>query len=585
MEDRLPRRLVAILYADVANYSRLTGENEDATHRTLSLYLDIIAASIESYRGEVVHYAGDAVLARFDAVLDALSSAIAIQTEIGRRNVDIPANQRVQFRIGVNLGDVIEDRGDIYGDGVNVAARLESLADPGGICISESVRTAIGKKLEYSFEFMGEQSVKNIEEPVRVYRVGLGTDNRVTPGETPAPGLEPPGKPSIAVLPFTNMGGDPDQEYFSDGITDDIITALSRISGLLVVARHSTMGYKGKAVDIKRVGREQGVRFVLEGSVRTSGNRVRVTAQLADATTGHYRWADRYEGNLDDIFSVQDDITQKITVEMRVQLTIGEKARIRAGGTKSVEAWGLIVRADELNNRFVREDNLESRRLAKEALSIDPDYASAWTELGWTHWQDAFFGWTDSRDHSVAEARSAAHKALDLENELPNALALLGFVHQLNGEHDLAVELTEKSVALAPSDAENAAEFAHALTFAGKPNEAVEMFNRAIRLSPIYPAWYLISLGACYYSMNKLDLAIEKLEDAIAMEPEPAFARIYMTSALVEAGKMDEAEQIAREVMRIERSFSVRNWQGVQFKNAEIRERMTTSLRKAGLPD
>jgi len=585
MEGRLPRKLAAILYADVAGYSRLTGEDEDATHRTLSEYLDLIASTIEFHQGQVVHYAGDAVLAKFDAVVDATSAAVAIQNELNSRNADLPTERLVQFRIGVNLGDVIEDRGDIYGDGVNVAARLESLAEPGGICISESVRTAIGKKLKLDYEDMGAQEVKNIEEPVRAYKVVMAAQEKPNPNEVLKPELELPDKPSIAVLPFTNMSGDPEQEYFSDGITEDIITALSRISGLLVVARHSTMVYKGKAVDAKQIGREQGVRYLLEGSVRKGGDRVRVTAQLIDATTGHHQWADRYDRKLDDIFSVQDDITHKITVEMRVQLSVGEKARMLAGRTKNVEAWGLIVRADELNNRLIREDNLEARRLAEEAVRIDPSYASAWTELGWTHWEDAYFGWTESQEHSEAKALEAAQKALELEENYPNAFALLGFVHRLKGEHDRAVELTERAVALAPNDAENAAEFAHALTFAGKADEAVEMFKRAIRLSPICPAWYLVGLGTCYYSMNELDLAIRTFKEAIAMEPDPAFARIYLASALMEVGLVEDAKQIAREVMSIERGFSATNWQGAKFKDAKISKRLTENLIKAGLPE
>ena len=585
MKARLPRKLVAIVYADVAGYSRLTGEDEDATHRTLSEYLDIIANTVESHRGRVMHYAGDAVLARFDAVLDALSSAVAIQTELGHRNDGVPVNERVQFRIGINLGDVIEDRRDIYGDGVNVAARLEALSEPSGICISESVRTAVGKRLDLDYEDMGKQQVKNIEEPVRAYKVVMAAPREPNVNEARKPELELPDKPSIAVLPFTNMSGEAEQEYFSDGITEDIITALSRISGLLVVARHSTMVYKGKAVDVRQVGREQGVRYVLEGSVRKSGDRVRVTAQLIDATTGHHQWADRYDRKLGDIFSVQDEITHKITVEMRVQLSVGEKARILAGRTKNVEAWGLIVRADELNNRLIREDNLEARRLAEEAVRIDPCYASAWTELGWTHWEDAFFGWTESKERSEEKSLEAARKALALEEDYPNALALLGFVHRLRGEHDRAVELAEKAVALAPNDAENTAELAHTLVYVGKAEEAVEMFRRAIRLSPIYPAWYLVGLGTCYYAMNDLNLAMSTFREAIVMEPNHAYARIFLASALVEVGSVEDAKQAAREIMSIERGFSVTNWQGAQFKDARIREKITDNLVKAGLPE
>jgi adenylate cyclase len=293
MENRLPRKLAAILYADVAGYSRLTGDDEDATHKALSEYLDLITSTIQSHHGTVMHFAGDAVLARFEAVVDAVSSATAIQELLLSRNTDLSESRKLQFRIGVNLGDVIEDRGDIYGDGVNIAARLEALADPGGICISDAVRSAIGNKLGLVYQDMGEQQVKNIAEAVRAYKVVVDTGAMDT-GDmattvTDKPLLEIPEEPSIAVLPFTNMSNDPEQEFFSDGITEDIITALSKVSAFMVIARNSTFIYKGQAVDIKQVGRDQGVRYVLEGSVRKSGKRVRITAQLIDAETGQLR--------------------------------------------------------------------------------------------------------------------------------------------------------------------------------------------------------------------------------------------------------------------------------------------------------
>ena len=448
MADRLPRKLAAILYADVAGYSRLTGEDEDGTHRTLRTYLDLIASSIESHDGRVVHYAGDAVLADFSTVVDALSCAAAIQGDLKQRNSDVPDDRKVQFRIGVNLGDVIIDQEEIYGDGVNVAARLEALADPAGICISDSVRTAVGNKLNLDYENLGKQEVKNISEPVEAYRVVMKAEEKATTTPPESPALELPEEPSIAVLPFQNMSGDPEQEYFSDGITEDIITALSRISGLLVVARNSTMVYKGKAVDVKQVGKEQGVRYVLEGSVRKAGSRVRVTAQLIDATTGHHKWAERYDRELEDIFSVQDDITHQIIVEMRVRISEGEKARMLAGRTSNFKAWECLLHADDLNNANNREDNSEALRFAEKAVRLDPNYASAWTELGWVHWADIFFGWSPSPEQSETKAMDAAQRALELEENYPNALSLLGWLAVYRGEHDDAVKLTEQAVIL-----------------------------------------------------------------------------------------------------------------------------------------
>ena len=327
MEDRLPRKLAAILYADVAGYSQLTGEDEDTTHRTLSEYLDLIASTVATHRGQVMHYAGDAMLAKFDAVVDATSAAVAMQNALKIRNEAVPDERKVQFRIGVNLGDVIEDRGDIYGDGVNVAARLESLAEPGGICISDAVRSAIGKKLHLDYEDMGEQQFKNIADPVRTYRVLLCVSESPTDIlKTPLPSRSD--KPSIAVLPFTNMSGDPEQEHFSDGITEDIITDLSKVAGLFVVARNSTFTYKGEAVNVQQVGKELDVRYVLEGSVRKAGNRTRITGQLVDGSTGGHLWAERYDRDLTDIFAVQDEIARSITGALKATLAPEEECAL-----------------------------------------------------------------------------------------------------------------------------------------------------------------------------------------------------------------------------------------------------------------
>ena len=345
MEDRLPRKLAAILYADVAGYSRLTGGAEDATHRTLSEYLDLTASTTESNRGQVMHYAGDAVLAQFTAVLDALSSAVAIQNELQTRNEALSDRRKVQFRIGVNSGDVIEDRVDIYGDGVNVAARLESLADPGGICISDAVHSAIGKKLDLDYEELGEQEMKNITAPVRAYRVRLDLA-RIDTAPSPCPAADAVfGRPSIAVLPFANMSDDPEQEYFSDGITEDIITDLARVSGLFVVARNSTFTYKNRPAKVQQVSRDLGARYVLEGSVRRANNRVRITAQLVDGSSGGHLWADRYDRDLTDIFAVQDEIAHGIVDVLMVKLASSEKQAIEKEPTTSIQSYEYYLRA------------------------------------------------------------------------------------------------------------------------------------------------------------------------------------------------------------------------------------------------
>jgi adenylate cyclase len=363
--ERLPRKLAAILYADVAEYSRLTGEDEDATHRRLSEYLDLISSTVDQHRGRVMHYAGDAVLAMFEAVIDALSGAVAIQNELETRNQELPDERKLQFRIGVNLGDVIEDREDIYGDGVNVAARLESLADPGGICISESVRTAVGKRLELGFEFMGEQEVKNIAELVSAYRV-VPHSPETNQATTSSPrNTEIPDKPSIAVLPFTNMSGDPEQEYFSDGITEDIITELSRFSALFVIARHSSFVFKGQTIDLKEVGDRLGVRYLVEGSVRKAGNRVRITAQLIDATTGDHIWAERYDRGIEDIFEVQDEVTHAIVATLPGQIEKAVAERTGRKRTESMTAYDCLLRG---NRHFHGKTSLSTGDRARSAI-------------------------------------------------------------------------------------------------------------------------------------------------------------------------------------------------------------------------
>lgn len=393
-----------------------------------------------------------------------------------------------------------------------------------------------------------------------------------------------PPKPSIAVLRFTSVSGDPEQEYFGDGITDDIITGLSRLSGLTVVAGHSKMDHKGQAADVRQVGRELGVRYVLEGNVRKSGSRVRVSVQLVDTDTGLQRWADRYDRDLDDVFAVQDDITHRVTVEMKVQVSHGEKARMLAGRTSKFAAWEILLRANDLVNRYIREDNLEARRCAEEALRIDPEYASAWAELGWTHWEDVYCGWAESAERSEAKALKAAHKSLELEVDYPTALSLVGRIHELKGEYDQAVDFTKRALALAPSDAECNADHAHALAFAGKADEAIHTFRRAIQLCPIFPVWYLAGLGASYYSIKELNEAINVLRDAVSLESGSAFPKIFLTSALVDSGSMEEAGELVAEILEIERNFSVARWRGCWFQDAAFRDRIVDNLLKAGLP-
>jgi len=588
MEETPPRRLAVLLHADVVGSTALVQLNETLAHQRIQSAFRRLSEIISSHGGIAHEIRGDALLAEFGKASDAVSAATAFQAANAAHIEGLADDVSPVIRVGIAIGEVVVADGTVTGEGVVLAQRLEQLAEPGGVCIQDAAYQTVPRRLPFEYQSLGENRLKGFDEPVKAYSVRPRSEHSEfqpesrTDGNTSAPEL--PDKPSIAVLPFANMSGDPEQEYFADGITEDIITALSRISNLLVVARNSTMVYKGKTIDIRQVGREQGVRFVLEGSVRREGNRVRVTAQLIDALTGRHQWADRYDRGLDDIFAVQDDITHRIMVEMMVQLTEGEKARMLAGRTENLEARELILRADELNGRFVRAANLEARQLAEKALKLDPAYASAWSLLGWTHWEDACLGWAESAEDSQAMALKAAQSALELEDDYPDALSLLGHLYTLLGEHDRAVEVTEKAVDLAPNHAENIGLLAVVLSYAGDADAAVETFKKSIRLSPLDFAWCLSSLGMCYYSTNELDLAISTLRRSVATEPDSTFGRAWLTSALITAGMNEEAEQVARDIMSIDRKFSTSRWRGAQFRDEMLNQQILENLRQAGLP-
>lgn len=591
MEDKLPRKLAAILYADVADYSRLTGEDEDATHRRLSEYLDLASNSIGHHQGKVVHYAGDAVLADFSTVTNALECATSIQNDLSNRNQDLPDERKIQFRIGINLGEVIVDREDIYGNDVNVAARLESLADAGGICISEAVRTAIGNKLPIAYEFMGEQSVKNIKDPIRAYQVRLHSQEQ--PREVPPEfqEFELPQKPSIAVLPFTNMNADPEQEYFSDGITEDIITALSKINNLLVIARNSTLTYKGKAVDVRQISREQGVRYVLEGSVRKAGNRIRVTAQLIDATNGHHIWAERYDREVNDIFAVQDEIVREIVVALDVELIEGEQAKAWSSGTRNLEAWECFRLAVRGALKDVRpEAKSSAKALLEKALELDSDYAIAWVMLGWIYQQYADVASLARGLHEAGNPLDSmldcAQKAIAADPSCADAYALLAMYYLELKQFDEARKMAEKAVSFGPNNAESLGEASVVFNKTGSPERARELLRRAMRVCPMYRPGFLRGLGLSYYLLGQLDSAINAFKQSILRESEYLSAHTYLASIFGELGKLEEAKEPVREILRLTPDFSIKAYmKGLSFSDPEILIRMEAGLRKAGLSE
>ncbi len=580
------RKLTAILSADVAGYSRLMGADEEATVATLTAYRKVFVSEIENHRGQVVDAKGDAILAEFPSVVDAVKGAVEIQRELAEQNAELSDDRRMDFRIGINLGDVVVKDDVIYGDGVNIAARLEALAESGGICVSGMVYEGVRDRIGVPFEDLGEQEVKNIDRPVRVWRWLAG--DGAAPAE-PLGATEPltlPDKPSIAVLPFTNMSGDPEQGYFADGIVEEIITALSKIGKLFVVARNSTFTYKGEAVDVKRVGREQGVRYVLEGSVRRGGDRLRITAQLIDVATGHHLWAERYDRESSDLFALQDEITREVASALQIELTEGEQARLWASSTKNLGAWEFVIQAHDLIHRQHRENMHEARRLLEQALRLDENYAMAWEMFGITHWLDAINeGWSDSRETSLSRALEAIDRALEIDPSSPDTLSSLSLVKLTSGNHDEALALSEKAVALAPNHANNMAVAGVVTVYCGKPREALKLVRKAMRLCPIYPIWYLYPLTRAYWFMGKTDEALAAARSAIKRDPEMSICHTLHAIVLADAGRDAEARLAAAEVLRLEPNFSVKAWAARRGTPTELSNREAEALLKAGLPE
>ncbi len=575
------RKLSAILSADVEGYSRLMGEDEEATVRTLTAYREVMATLIQKHRGRVVDSPGDNVLAEFASVVDAVRCAVEVQEDLRARNAELPEQRRMEFRIGVNLGDVIVEGERIYGDGVNVAARVEGLAEAGGISISGSVHEQIENKLTLGYEYVGEHTVKNIKKPVRVYRIRMKTEGTIPEAKKK---LVLPEKPSIAVLPFVNMSGDPDQEYFSDGITEEIITALSKVPRLFVIARNSSFTYKGKSVKVQEVGRELGVRYVLEGSVRRAGGRIRITAQLIDATTGHHLWADRYDRDLKDVFALQDEITMEILMALQCELTEGLQACVLGKGTKNYEAYVKVFQGREHIYRMNKEGIALARQSFEEAAALDPKFAIAHTHLAWSYLLEVWFGFSDSSGQSMAKAVEFAQKALALDDSLADAYTLLGNIHLVQRQWEKAVTEGERSVALNPNSADNMGLFGSTLCYVGRPEEAVAMLEKAIRLNPIPPDWLLENLATAYRMIGRYEEAIVELKKVIHRNPDYTEAWLNLAAIYISLGREKEAREAAAEVLRLEPKFSLEHFaQTCLFKNKADIDLYIDSLRKAGL--
>ena len=582
-EEGFKRKLTAILSADVEGYSRLMGEDEEATVRTITAYREVMSALIQKHRGRVVDSPGDNLMAEFASVLDAVRCAVEIQEELKARNAELPENRRMEFRIGINLGDVIEEGERIYGDGVNIASRVEGLAEGGGICISGSAYEQIENKLALGYEYLGEHSVKNISKPMRVYRVPIEPVGTQTDSVRH---LELPDRPSIAVLPFANMSGDPEQEYFADGIAEDIITGLSRFRWFFVIARNSTFTYKGKTVDVKQVAQELGVRYVLEGSVRKAGNRVRITAQLIDAPTGHHVWAERYDRDLEDIFAVQDEITQNIVTSVGPEFLSAEMQRAQRKDVRSLDAWDCVMRATSLHSRYTKQDIAEAQRLLRKAIELDPVSAGGFCLLAFTHLMQVQFGWSESAAQSIQEAAKAAQNAVAIDDRDAMAHTVLGLVGLISRRHDDAIRRLERAIDLNPSLANAYGALGQALALAGEYDAAVTQINKAIRRSPRDPfmVYWFGHLGLAAFAVERYDEASEWGLKTIQENPRFPGGHRLVAASYGQLGRIKEAEIALKELLLLMPGITTDDVRRqVPFKKPGDMERYLDGLRKAGL--
>ena len=574
------RKLTAVFSADAAGYSRLMGDDEAATVKTLEAYKQIMFSLIKQHRGRVIDSPGDNVLAEFASVVDAVQCGMAVQMELQSRNFELPENRKMQFRIGINLGDVIEEGERIYGDGVNIAARLESLADPSGICVSKTAFDHIETKLPLRYEYLGEQQVKNIARPIGAYRVRMERELFI-PERTQS--LKLPDKPSIAVLPFVNMSEEKSQEFFSDGLTEEIITALSKTPKLLVIARNSSFVYKGKPVNVQQVSRELGVKYVLEGSVRRSGDQLRITAQLIDATTGNHLWAERYDRELKEIFALQDEITLKILIAMQVRLTEGERARLYGKGTDNLEAYLKLLQGREYIEASNRENNALARQALGEAIALDSRYGEAHTYLAVTHLLDAVLGFSKSPGESLAHAIALAQKAIALNDSEGNPHSILGFLLTMKGDCEKGLVEGERAIELNPSSADAHARLAMTLSSSGRWEEAIASFKQAVRLSPIPPVYYLFHMSLAFAMAGRYEEAIALAEKAVHREPDNVMARFFLAAHYSLADRAEEARSEAAEVIRISPEFSLEHVSRTWPLKQPDKDRFVAALRKAGL--
>ena len=630
-DENVSRRLAAILAADMVGYSRLMEADEEGTLARQKTYrAELIDPHIAEHHGRIVKTTGDGLLVEFASAVDAVRCAVEVQRAMADREAEVPEDRRIEYRVGINLGDIIVDGDDIFGDGVNVAARLQEIAEPGGICISGTAQDHLKQTVEAGYAYLGERQVKNIEKPVRVYRVLLDPEDaglvidakpkdrrpwiaaamaaglllviaagglalwqpwvkQVAPARPDRMALELPDKPSVAVLPFDNLSGDPKQEFLADGLAEDIITALSKIEEMFVIARNSTFTYKGKPIKVQQVAEELGARFVVEGSVQKAGERVRITVQLVDAATGRHMWAERYDRELKDFFAIQDEITLNVAAALQVELTEGEHARLWRSGTDSVEAWSYFKRADGLYRRYTREDLAEAGKLWAKAAEADPEWSVPWGGLAWVPLTEFSFGWTDDPAGALQQATELAEKALAMDESLPDHYALLSRIHALKGDYDKALALGEQALALNPNHSMNLAIVASNMNRVGEPEKGIGLMKKAMRRSPFYPPWYPVVLIQSYMLLGRYDEMIPLAEKFVTRNSGGVAKNVHthLIFAYSEMDRIEEAKTQIAELLELDPDFSVARAKASHpsYKDQAFWDRYLGVLRQAGLPE
>ena len=628
-EARVQRKLAAILVADIAGYSRLVHDAEERTLAAVgSQIAEVFRPHVAARGGRIFKTTGDGLLAEFTSVVDAVRAAIDIQRALQARGASRPEESGIAFRIGINLGDVVLEGDDLYGDGVNVAARLEGLAEPGGITVSGTAFDHVRHNVEAGFTYLGERRLKNIADPVRVYRVLTGpgeagtlTDESQRPAAsrrwraaaaaaallaaatgtilwvrpfsagTEVAALERmafplPVKPSIAVLPFADLDAEAGRGHLGAGLAESITSSLSKVSGIFVIAPGTTVTYRDRAVAAPRVAEQLGVRYVLEGSVQRAGPKVRITARLVDTLSARQVWGGRYDREVTDVFAFQDDVTLNVVTALQATLTDGEMAHIRRRGTNNLEAWLLLTQSSEFMMRFTREGNARAREIAERAVALDPNYAGAYVRLARGHLLDYQAGWSEDRAESLRRCVKLVEKALTLDPNLPDAYILLGQIHLFLGQHTDAAAYAEKSVALSPGDSLGIASLAMVRNYAGQPQEAIGLLHKAMRLSPYYPDWFLGELGRAYFQLGQFDAAIRSLNDRLVRSPDNGEALVLLAASFSAAGREAEARAALTRFLEPRPAYTVRDYAAGEFyRDRADLERVLAALRRIGLPE